>query len=252
MPTPVTWNSTPYSIPAAGELNWSALSSFLLALGQNAQTTNFQLVGMRVATTTPVTVQAASDCVVVTNLAAPGAVAVNLPAGVNGQYFIIVDGLGDAATNNITVTPAAGNINGSATYVINRDRGGVFLAYNGTEWTILSEYTGQLALSVTGSTGSPLAVVGANGITSVPSALRNTIFVEGSGGAVDVVAATPIAAGSYVGQILTVVGCSDANTVRFNHTAAKLLLNGDKILGQYDSMHLMWDGTEWFELGAVY
>lgn len=140
MPTSATWNGTLRSIPNSSELNWQALTGFLVDLANNAQTTNFQKIGMRVALTSPVTVAAATDCVVVTNLTVAGAVAVTLPAGVLGQMFCVVDGKGDAATNNITITPAAGNINGAATYVINGNRNGIIIAYNGTEWTILAEF----------------------------------------------------------------------------------------------------------------
>lgn len=141
MPTSVTWNNTAYSVPNAGELNWAALTNFLTALGDNAQTTNFQKAAMRVATSTPVTVSATADCLIVTQLSVAGAVAVNLPAGVSGQYFAIVDGTGDAQTNNVTITPAAGNINGAATYVISKNRGGVLVAYNGTQWVVVSEFS---------------------------------------------------------------------------------------------------------------
>ena len=68
MPTSVTWNSTARNIPNAGELNWASLTAFLVDLGNNAQTTNFQKFSSRIATTTPVTVLAASDCVVGINL----------------------------------------------------------------------------------------------------------------------------------------------------------------------------------------
>lgn len=141
MSTSKTWNGVAYSVPAAGERNWPSLSNFLIALADNAQTTNFQKLGMRVATATPVTVAAASDCVVVTALAAPGAVAVTLPAGASGQMFAIVDGTGDAEANNVTITPTAGLINGAATYVLSQDRAGVIVAYNGTGWTVISEFT---------------------------------------------------------------------------------------------------------------
>lgn len=140
MATNVTWNNSVRSVPAAGELNWSALSAYLIDLGQNAQTTNFQKIGMRVATTTPITVSATTDCVVVSNLSVAGAVAVTLPAGVSGQMFAIVDGKGDAATNNITITPTAGNINGASTLVLNSNREGVILAYSGTEWVVLAKF----------------------------------------------------------------------------------------------------------------
>lgn len=147
MPTSKTWNGVSYSVPSAGERNWPGLNNFLIALADSAQTTVAQKVGTRVATTTPVTVSATADCVVVTALASPGAVTVNLPAGVAGQVFMIVDGTGDAGTNAITVTPAAGLINGASTYVINRDRGAIIITYNGTAWSVVAEIdskTGQI------------------------------------------------------------------------------------------------------------
>lgn len=140
MPITKTFNNTSYSIPLEGELNWSTLSNFLVALADNAQTTNKQKIGTRVATASPVTVLATTDCLIITDLAVAGAVAVNLPAGVTSQVFTIVDGKGDAGTNNITITPAAGTINGAATYVIDSNRAGVTLVYNGTEWTVTAEF----------------------------------------------------------------------------------------------------------------
>jgi hypothetical protein len=53
--------------------------------------------------------------------------------------MIIKDGKGDAATNNITVTPAAGTIDGSSTAVINTNYGSMQLIYNGTQWNIIAE-----------------------------------------------------------------------------------------------------------------
>lgn len=141
MSTSFTWNGVSYSAPAAGERNWAALTSFLTALGASAQATSAQKVGMRVATSSPVTVSDSTDCIIVTALSVAGAVTVNLPAGTSGRVFMIVDGTGDAATNNVTVTPAAGLVNGAATYVISKNRGGVVLAYNGTGWTVVSEFT---------------------------------------------------------------------------------------------------------------
>lgn len=113
MSTSVTWppiGGSSYLVPnEAGEVNWTDLTDFLVALAA-AQGTGNQKVGTRVATVSPVTVSSTTDYMLVTDLTAPGAVAVNLPAAVLGQAFIIKDGKGDAATNNITV-----NRNGSDT-----------------------------------------------------------------------------------------------------------------------------------------
>lgn len=141
----VTWNGTSRSIPDSGEINWAALTGFLVDLGTNAQTTNFQKMAVRIATSSPVTVSAANDCVIVTNLTVAGAVAVNLPAGSTKQMFVIVDGKGDAATNNITITPAAGTINGSASYVLNVNRAGVALIYNGSEWSVFADFDNSVS-----------------------------------------------------------------------------------------------------------
>lgn len=164
MSTNVTFNGISYSIPASGELNWGSLSTFLIALGNYAQVTGFQKVGVRTATTSPVTLSSATDCVVVTTLAVPGAVAVTLPAGVTGQYFSVIDGTGDAATNNITITPAAGLINGAATYVVTKNKGAVTFCYTGSEWKVISEpvisnpltTTGDILYSSGGSTAARL------------------------------------------------------------------------------------------------
>ena len=143
MSTSVTWNGTTYSIPAAGELNWGALSNFLIDLGQHAALSTAGVRAIRVATTTPVTVSASSDYTVVTKLGSPGAVAVSLPAGAAGQIFVIHDGTGDAASNNITITPnGAETIEGAATRVISHNRGAITLQYSttGTDWKVLDEF----------------------------------------------------------------------------------------------------------------
>ena len=150
MPSSGSWNNTTYSIPLAGELNWSVLSNFLIDLRNNAQTTNSQKIGARVATSTPVTVSAITDAVIGINIGS--ASAVNLPAGVTGQVFTIVDTSGAAATNNITIDAnAAETINGSATYVINRNNAGVTLAWTGTEWNIVQEVVTQGSTTGTGN-----------------------------------------------------------------------------------------------------
>jgi hypothetical protein len=66
------------------------------------------------------------------------AVAVNLPAGVTGRQFTIKDGLGLAApATPITITPAAGTIDGAATATINAPYGSLTLVYTGVEWQLI-------------------------------------------------------------------------------------------------------------------
>jgi hypothetical protein len=95
-------------------------------------------VDIRTAVATPITVVAATDNVIDVAVPGPVAVAVTLPAGVLGQEFTIKDGLGLAAVATpITITPAAGTIDGAATAVIDAPYGSLTLVYNGTQWLII-------------------------------------------------------------------------------------------------------------------
>ena len=94
---------------------------------------------IRNAVATPVTVNGTDEVV---SVQVPGpvavAVAVNLPVGVLGRTYVIKDGLGLAApATAITITPAAGTIDGAATATINVPYGSLTLIYNGTQWLIL-------------------------------------------------------------------------------------------------------------------
>ena len=97
-----------------------------------------EFLGVRIAVATPITVVAATDEVISVEVPGPVAVAVNLPAGVTGQTFYIKDGLGLAApATPITITPAAGTVDGAATAVINVPYGSLTLVYSGVEWKII-------------------------------------------------------------------------------------------------------------------
>jgi hypothetical protein len=96
-----------------------------------------QTLAVRNAVATPITVTNTDDVVSV-QVPGPVAVAVNLPAGVLGTVFNIKDGLGLAApATPITITPAAGTIDGAATATIDAPYGSLSLVYNGTQWLIL-------------------------------------------------------------------------------------------------------------------
>ncbi len=56
---------------------------------------------------------------------------------VTGTTYRIKDNVGSAVTNNITITPAAGNIDGSGSFVISSNWGSVDVTYNGVQWNIL-------------------------------------------------------------------------------------------------------------------
>lgn len=105
--------------------------------GAGTTTTTGRIVGVRVITAAGAVTVAATDETIVVNKTVGAATVVNLPAGVLGRRYTIKDGKGDAAANNITITPAAGNIDGAATSVINTNYGRATVAYNGTQWNLV-------------------------------------------------------------------------------------------------------------------
>lgn len=96
------------------------------------------VVAVRIAVATPVVVSAVTDDVIAVQVPGPVAVAVTLPAGAAGRTFTIKDGLGLASgATPITITPAAGTIDGAATAVINAPFGSLTLVYDGVQWIIV-------------------------------------------------------------------------------------------------------------------
>lgn len=65
------------------------------------------------------------------------AITVNLPAspGTN-RLFIIKDLSGNAATNNITIVPSSGTIDGQASYIMNSNYQAIQLLFNGTNYEV--------------------------------------------------------------------------------------------------------------------
>lgn len=92
----------------------------------------------RVVTAAGAITMATSDDIVVVNKTTGAATAVNaVGSPTTGAAVCIKDGKGDASTNNITWTPAAGNVDGAATYVMNQNFQAACFVYNGTQWNIL-------------------------------------------------------------------------------------------------------------------
>ena len=63
---------------------------------------------------------------------------INLPASpATGLQLIIKDNVGSAGANNITVSPAAGNIDGAASLAVNINYASITVVYNGTQWNVI-------------------------------------------------------------------------------------------------------------------
>jgi hypothetical protein len=102
------------------------------------------------------------------------------------------------------------------------------------------------ARTVTGSKSSPVAIVAGTGVA--PGAYRRElIYVQGSGGAVDISVNPQISAGIYDGQELELCGCSDTNTLLLEDGTG-LKLNGSCTLGLNWKISLAWDQTNWVEV----
>jgi len=94
------------------------------------------ITAIRIALTTPVTVLSA-DAAISVQVPGPVPVAVNLPAGVTGQTFIIKDGLGLASVATpITIVPTAGTIDGAVNATITAPYGSLTLIYDGVQWLL--------------------------------------------------------------------------------------------------------------------
>lgn len=105
--------------------------------------------------------------------------------------------------------------------------------------------------TLTGTSSAPTDVVAASGLTVSVSALQQMAYVQGAGGSpADVVAIPQVSAGSIDGQLLTIVGCSDAAYVEF-HDGTGLSINGYIRLIQGSTLSLLWDSTAavWREIG---
>jgi hypothetical protein len=219
MPTNVSWNNTTYSIPDAGEFNWSDLSAFLLALGNNAQTTGAQFWNTRVVSAATDTLGATDAIVVCTNT---GARTITLPAGTDGRILAIIDGAGNAASFNVTIDGnGSETINGSLTYVINDNYGGAVIAFDSTTggWYGVASFvldtlsnpmttTGDIIRG--GSAGAPtrLALGSANTVLTsngtIPAyALLVNANIDNAAAIVDTKLATISTAGKVSGGAIT-------------------------------------------------
>lgn len=107
--------------------------------GKKLMLSGFVEEGLRVVLVTP-DVLTDNDYHVATNLTAPGPVAVSFPVLPVGFRLKVWDQKGDAATNNVTITPYAGEtINGAATFAINVAYGCVdLIKESATNWKVVA------------------------------------------------------------------------------------------------------------------
>jgi hypothetical protein len=136
MSVDVSFGGVNYSIPEEDDSGWADLTAYLVALSDAAIGTSDRK-SARIATSTPIALSAVTDYSVGVNVGSASAVV--LPAGTDGQIFVVFDASGAAATNNITITGTGGQlINGAANYVISTNFGAVTLQFIVSAWTVIS------------------------------------------------------------------------------------------------------------------
>lgn len=107
----------------------------LTAAALNAAFATKQDVALRVVTASGAIIADATDYIIVVNKAVGAATSVTLPtAAVSGKIYVVKDGKGDAAVNNITIF---GSIDGATNLVMNLSYEAVTLAWNGSGWSII-------------------------------------------------------------------------------------------------------------------
>lgn len=146
----------------------------------------------------------------------------------SGNGWVLSSGIAGGA-EDVTVTPS-GNI--SSTNV----------------QSALEELQGDINSlhAVTSTFGSPTSVTALGGITPAGK-FDETLFLKGSSGAVDISANPQIAAGTILGQRLTLVGCSDTDTLKLEHGTG-LIMNGPCTLKAGSIIKLIWIGSNWAEV----
>lgn len=104
----------------------------------------------------------------------------------------------------------------------------------------------NIAPTISGTNAAPIAIVAGTGVTFSGSAYFNIKFIEGSGGAVNISANPQVAAGSSVGQRLSLISKSATNTVTLEDGDG-LSLNGTWVGGLDSVIALVWNGSVWME-----
>ena len=90
---------------------------------------------MRSVTASGTITATAADHFICVNKTTGAATALSLWASPRtGSEVVVLDCKGDAATNRITISPAAGNIDGATTLVISTNYGSARLIYTGAIW----------------------------------------------------------------------------------------------------------------------
>lgn len=107
------------------------------------------------------------------------------------------------------------------------------------------------ASPVTATFASPQLVTAGAGIVPTGNAFYEVIYVQGSGGPVDVTHNPQIAVGEIDGALLVVIGTSDVNTLTLEDGTG-LSMDGDIVLQAGSVIMFVWDDAAllWRQVGG--
>lgn len=120
-------------------LGLASLCLLFLSVKTEAQTragpVEWSQLGLRVVTASGAITATTADHAIEVNKTSGAATTVNMPPCNSnaGLEITIIDGKGDAATNNITLTPSAGTMNGATSFVMNFARQSESVRYDGSQ-----------------------------------------------------------------------------------------------------------------------
>ena len=119
-------------------------------------------------------------------------------------------------------------------------------------WNIIREKLIEFISDHNALSGSPASQIDITiaGITH-NSKSNETIFLQGSGGAIDITADPQIANGNNINDRLLLIGSSNTNTITLQDGDG-LKLNGECVLAENETLSLLWNGTIWIELGRSF
>ena len=126
---------------AAGTITLPSTTGTLAVLGANTFTATQTYGGsiitqVRSSNNATITVSATTDYMLCLDPTS-NAIAVNLPGSpTTGLTYLVKDCTGQAAAHNITITPAAGNIDGAANKVMSTAYQSLAVTYTGSSWAI--------------------------------------------------------------------------------------------------------------------
>lgn len=257
-------NSVP--ITSAGSLNVSGTGNVTGLAGTTAAITYNNISKNFIFTQSPGVAAAIQADPLYLQDSGSNTVAITSPTTVTTNYVITLPAAAPASANSYLRFDASGNAafgtfstTGLSYFSLNQATG-VFTLGQVTPSTDIAQggaVTGQPLSwsgsawgasnpnSVSGSTGTPTSVASAAALTPATGRKDTVTYVQGDGGAATGVT---LSAGSYTGQMWTIVGASDTNTVQITYASGTRELNGDIILTEDDMITLLYDGAAWVEV----